>query len=185
MHQAIDTLLQRFQRGQMTRREVGTALGALVVAAGGGQAAAQQPSPAAAVRSLNHVSISVADIKRSVDFYQSLFGLRMKSEQGTATNVTAGGDGTVVNLATGAGPEFIGIYQGKPTGQIGHFCLGVQNFDAERVLADLKGRGVNASMRTRGQSKEIFITDPDNVSVQLTDVSYCGGSGPLGNRCNP
>jgi len=38
-------------------------------------------------------------------------------------------------------------------------------------------------MRTRGESKEIFLTDPDNISVQLTDTSYCGGSGIRGNKC--
>jgi hypothetical protein len=42
---------------------------------------------------------------------------------------------------------------------------------------------VNARMRTRGESKEIFLTDPDNILVQLTDVSYCGGSGVRGNVC--
>jgi catechol 2,3-dioxygenase-like lactoylglutathione lyase family enzyme len=182
MTNAIDTLLQRFQNGHLTRREVGTALAALFAAAGGREAAAQA-APPVAVRSLNHVSISVADIKRSVDFYQSLFGMAVKSEQGTPTNAIASGDGTVINLAPGPGPEFLGIYQGKPTGHIGHFCLGVQNFEAEKVLATLKSRGIKANMRTRGESKEIFLTDPDNVSVQLTDVSYCGGSGPLGNRC--
>ena len=52
-------------------------------------------------------------------------------------------------------------------GDIGHFCLGVQNFDADRVLAALQGRGVKASIRTRGQSREVFLTDPDNISVRL------------------
>jgi catechol 2,3-dioxygenase-like lactoylglutathione lyase family enzyme len=144
---------------------------------------AQTGTPPVAVRTLNHVSISVADIKRSVDFYQGLFGMTIKSQQGVGANVTAGGDGTVVNLAPGPGPEFLGIYQGKPVGDIGHFCLGVQNFDADETMKVLAARGVKASMRNRGGSKEIFLTDPDNVSVQLTDVSYCGGSGPRGNVC--
>ena len=60
----------------------------------------------------------------------------------------------------------------------------VQNFDADKTLAALQGRGVKAAIRTRGLSKEIFLTDPDNISVQLTDATYCGGSGPLGNQCN-
>jgi len=83
----------------------------------------------------------------------------------------------VVNLATGAGPEFIGIYNSNAAserGSIGHFCLGVQNYDADRVMKTLTDQGVKARMRTRGESKEIFVTDPDNISVQLTDVSYCG-----------
>ena len=109
--------------------------------------------------------------------------MRIISQQGTGNNPIAGGEGSVINLAPGAGPEFLGIYQGKPVGDIGHFCLGVQKFDADRVLAALTSRGVKASIRARGQSREIFLTDPDNISVQLTDATYCGGSGPLGNEC--
>ena len=182
MTDAINLLVQQFQNGHLSRREVVTGLAALFAGAATGSAA-QSPSPPVAVRSLNHVSISVTDIKRSVDFYQSLFGMRIISQQGTGNNPIAGGDGSVVNLAPGAGPEFLGIYQGKPVGDIGHFCLGIQNFDADKVLAALQGRGVKATIRTRGQSREIFLTDPDNISVQLTDATYCGGSGVRGNEC--
>ena len=181
MTDAISVLVQRFQDGHLSRRDVVTALAALFAAAT--ESAAQTPTAPVAARTLNHVSISVTDVKRSVDFYQSLFGMRIISQQGTGNNPIAGGDGSVVNLAPGAGPEFLGIYQGKPVGDISHFCLGVQSFDADRVLAALASRGVKASIRTRGQSREIFLTDPDNISVQLTDASYCGGSGPLGNEC--
>ena len=152
MHTAINVLVKRFESGQLSRRDVVTALAALFVAS---ESAAQPAAAPIAVRSLNHVSISVSDIKQSVDFYQGLFGMTIKSQQGVGTNQIAGGDGTVVNLAPGPGPEYLGIYQGKPAGDIGHFCLGVQNFEPERVLATLQGRGVKASMRTRGQSKEI------------------------------
>jgi hypothetical protein len=111
--------------------------------------------------------------------------MRVISREGTADNPTAGGGNTslVVNLAPGAGPEFLGVYKAEPTGHIGHFCLGVQNFNADQALTTLQERGVNARMRTRGESKEIFLTDPDNILVQLTDVSYCGGSGVRGNVC--
>ena len=182
MIDVIDGLLKRFEKGQMTRRDIIASLAALAIAPRPG--AAQTAQAPVAARTLNHVSISVADIKRSVDFYQGLFGMTVKSQQGVGDNVTAGGDGTVVNLAPGPGPEFLGIYQGKPVGDIGHFCLGVQNFDADRTMEVLKARGIKATMRNRGGSKEIFLTDPDNVSVQLTDVTYCGGSGPRGNVCN-
>jgi catechol 2,3-dioxygenase-like lactoylglutathione lyase family enzyme len=181
MTEAISILVQQFQNGRLSRREVVTALAALFAATTEG--AAQTPAAPVAARTLNHVSISVTDIKRSAEFYQSLFGMRIISQQGTGNNPIAGGEGSVINLAPGAGPEFLGIYQGKPVGDIGHFCLGVQKFDADRVLAALTSRGVKASIRTRGQSREIFLTDPDNISVQLTDATYCGGSGPLGNEC--
>jgi catechol 2,3-dioxygenase-like lactoylglutathione lyase family enzyme len=191
MSPTIDELLQKYEQGKVTRRDVVMALSALFMSSGA--AAANQAKPAAApiaVRSLNHASIAVADVDRSVQFYQSVFGMRVISREGTAENPIAGGGqnlpgaGIVVNLAPGPGPEFIGIYKAEPAGHIGHFCLGVQNFDADATMKVLEGRGIKARMRTRGVSKEIFLTDPDNVSVQLTDVTFCGGSGPKGAICN-
>ena len=39
----------------------------------------------------------------------------------------------------------------------------------------------------RGGAKEgtpeLYFTDPDGLLIQLQDVSYCGGSGVLGNMC--
>jgi catechol 2,3-dioxygenase-like lactoylglutathione lyase family enzyme len=183
MNEIIDGILNRYEQGQVSRRDVVLALSSLFVSVGN---AGAQPTPAPiAVRSLNHASISVADVDRSVQFYQGMFGMRVISREGVSGNPTAGGrsNTVVVNLAPGPGPEFIGIYKADPAGHIGHFCLGVQNFDADRVLSTLKERGVAARMRVRGESKEIFLTDPDNVSVQLTDMPYCGGSGVKGNIC--
>ena len=41
---------------------------------------------------------------------------------------------------------------------------------------------LNGNIRLRGDTKELMFTDPDNIRVQLQDVSYTGGVGPLGNR---
>ena len=180
MSATIETLVMRYEKGHMARRDFVLALTALV-AARPKAAAAQAPIN---VGSLNHVSIGIPDVQRSVEFYQSLFGMYVKSRQGTADNVSAGGNtATVVNLAPGPGPEFVGIYQSSNP-SIGHFCLGVNNFDADESMARLEERGVEAFMRTRGESKEIFVTDPDGILVQLTDTTYCGGSGPRGSVCN-
>src|SRR3979409_75737 len=193
MSRTIDELLKQYELGHVTRRDVVLTLSALFMSSGaaaGHTKAAPAAAPIAA-RSLNHASIAVADVDRSVQFYQSVFGMRVISREGTEGNPIAGGGqalpgaGIVVSLARGPGPEFIGIYKAEPTGHIGHFCLGVQNFDADATLKTLKDRGVNARMRTRGESKEIFLTDPDNVQVQLTDTTYCGGSGPHGSVCKP
>jgi catechol 2,3-dioxygenase-like lactoylglutathione lyase family enzyme len=178
---AIEELVGRYERGGITRRDLVTALSALFLTPSA--SLAQRDAAPVRVRTLNHVSISVADVDRSVQFYQSIFGLSVKSKEGTAGNPVAGGGGLVVNLAPGLGPEFIGIYHADKA-EIGHFCLGVENFNAEQTLKALTDRGVKARMRTRGESKEIFLTDPDNISVQLTDTSYCGGSGPFGNKCS-
>ena len=38
---------------------------------------------------------------------------------------------------------------------------------------------------TRGNTREMFVGDPAGIVFQLHDASYCGGSGPLGNMCQP
>lgn len=181
----IDQMLGRYEKGQISRREMVLALAGIALAPTAAPAQATG-SPVVPVQTLNHASISVADVDRSVAFYQSVFGMRVISREGLAGNpIAGGGGGVVVNLAPGPGPEFIGIYKAEPAGHIGHFCLGVKNFDADKALKALQDRKINARMRQRGESKEIFLTDPDNVQVQLTDATYCGGSGRLGNVCKP
>jgi hypothetical protein len=34
----------------------------------------------------------------------------------------------------------------------------------------------------RGETKELYFTDPDGVRVQLQDAKYIGGSGLLGDQ---
>jgi len=46
---------------------------------------------------------------------------------------------------------------------------------------------ISMRMENRGGAKEgtpeLYFTDPDNIPIQLQDVSYCGGGGYLGNVC--
>jgi len=77
----------------MRRREVLLTLPALPLMR---RAFAQ--TPPLRVRGINHVSLAVSDVKRSVDFYQGLFGKPIVSRQGAT-----------VNLQNGAGPQFLSL----------------------------------------------------------------------------
>jgi len=91
----------------------------------------------------------------------------------------------------------------RPIG-IHHNCLALPGFDVRKVLRQLETYGLKAreassgpvpplryyiSMRgpERGGAEkgtaELYFTDPDGLLIQLQDVSYCGGSGYLGNEC--
>ncbi len=172
MNGVIDRLLHRYEGGRMTRRDLIMSLSAIVMAQP--KVTAQPSSPPIQVRGLNHVTLSVSDIPRSVEFYQGLFGMPVQSRQGTGTN-----------LAAGSGSQFIGIFGGRSGNvDIGHFCLGVEGFDADRIMRTLEARGVEARVRMRdGTIPEVYLNDPDGIQVQLQDVSYCGGTGVLGNQC--
>ena len=47
----------------------------------------------------------------------------------------------------------------------------MEHFDADAVVNKLAERGVQASIRLRGDTKALYFTDPDGIRVQLQDVS--------------
>ena len=169
----LDSLLQQYDNGSLSRRELLGALALLVSAPAASPAAAQAASkPIGAVKSMNHVTVFVPDVKKSVQFYQDLFGMPVLTPQDPG-----------INLSTES--SFLGIYPapaGATSGSINHICLGMENFDADAVLKQLKDRGLTANIRLRGDTKELYFTDPDGIRVQLQDVKYIGGTGVLGDK---
>jgi len=143
------------------------------------------------VRALNHMTLSVSDPKRSIDFYQGLFGMPIAARQGPTTV-----------LRIGLGPQFLAVSAAAPntTPAINHFCLTVEDFDVDRIIKTLAGFGVTKSdvngpmkvrVRMRGAENggakegtpELYVGDPDGIVCQLQDVTYCGGAGVKGNVC--
>jgi catechol 2,3-dioxygenase-like lactoylglutathione lyase family enzyme len=167
MDEKIDGLLRQYETGQLTRRQFAVAMSALLVV----PTLFAAPGPIGRVEQLNHVTLFVRDVKKSVQFYQELLGMPVLTEQSPGVNLQAG---------TG----FLGIYPSPPpaAGAINHFCLGMKNFDADTVLKQFTDRGIKANIRLRGNTKELYFEDPDNIRVQLQDIKYRGGAGPLGDR---
>ena len=144
--------------------------------------APQAGAPPIRVRTLSHFGLAVSDTRRSVDFYQGLFGMPIQARTG---------DNTI--LRVGPGPQFISIGPaGGAPPSINHFCLGVEGFNVDRILAALTAHGVTKGDAVAPMKAAVTITDgradllfgdPDGIRCQIQDASYCGGTGPLGNRC--
>jgi catechol 2,3-dioxygenase-like lactoylglutathione lyase family enzyme len=145
-------------------------------------AAAQGAKPQIRTRGINHVKLIVADMKRSTDFYQGLFGAPVQARSSSE-----------VALRIGSGPQHLALAADADANPaIESYCLGVENFDADQILKALAEHGVTRSdyrgartvqVATRGDRTDIYLNDPDELIVQLQDVSYCGGSGRLGASC--
>ena len=185
MSAAIEQLVKRYEGGGMTRRELVLALSALVLTRPAGGAAAQQAPPPIRVSTMNHVTLSVSDVQRSVAFYQRVLGLPLVTTQGNERDWDAP---AVPVLGIGNGPQFIAFSRGDRP-HINHYCLGMEGFDAADVVERLAEHGIEARVRMRADSdppaEELMFNDPDGIPVQIQDVSYCGGSGKLGDLCNP
>ena len=78
METVISDLVERFERGKLSRRQLIGGLTALAGTAAATRAGAQQ-TPFSSTR-IDHVSIQVTDLPRSIAFYRDVFGLEILNE---------------------------------------------------------------------------------------------------------
>src|SRR5258706_139765 len=113
----------------MTRRGILLSLPAIAMAP---RIFGQAAKPAIPVKALNHFTLLVSDVKRSVDFYQGLFGMPIQARQGPA-----------VLLRMGNGPQYLALAPaGANPPSITNLGMTVENFNADRIIAVLAQHGV-------------------------------------------
>jgi hypothetical protein len=95
MEAIISNLVSRFEKGLLSRRELVRGLAAL---AAGGTAASAQEGLNFSAATIDHVSIQVADLKRSIDFYQKMFGFKEVSGEPARNILRLGNTRTLVSL---------------------------------------------------------------------------------------
>ena len=170
MSAAIESLVEQFESRKLSRRQLVASLAALVASAT--RAAAQAPAGAnvsmlAQGRSLNHASLAVTDVEKAAEFYGTLLNAKVVSRPGN------GG----INLGLGDG--FLGLYKLANPGTINHICVGVDNFDADRLAAKCKEMGITATVdrnpanRTSG-GDQLYIQAFDNHRLQIGPHGYQG-----------
>ena len=154
MEPIINDMVQRFERGRLSRRELIQGL-SLLVAASQAQAApseVSQPTGIAAA-GIDHVSVLVSDLERSAIFYKNLFGLAVLSE-----------DKEHGILRLGSKHVIISIRKEKPYGTVDHFGVRVENFNKDAVSQTLQQHGLKPD---ENWQYGYYVKDPDGVNVQL------------------
>jgi catechol 2,3-dioxygenase-like lactoylglutathione lyase family enzyme len=152
MEAIISDLLNRFERGALTRRGLIQGL-AMLTAASATKSAAQVTDVGIKAAKIDHVSIQVGDLPRSVAFYQKMFGLTVISEDRP---------NEIVRL--GMGKVLVSLHHKSPTGRVDHFAIGIEKFNKESVTRELKERGANPEDNL---DAGFHITDPEGISVQI------------------
>src|SRR6516165_2643703 len=155
MERIVTNLLNRFDNGSLTRRELAQGLTMIAAAGSTTQIAQAQETGVRGVK-IDHVSIQVSDLPRSIAFYQKMFGLKIVSEDKPNAIVRLGADKVLVPL-----------HQKSPTGLMDHFAIGVEKFDRETVTRELKARGANPE---NNLDAGFHIKDPEGISVQIVSA---------------
>lgn len=149
MEPIISDMVQRFERGTLSRRELIQGLSMLV--ASSQVSAATEPGVVA--KGIDHVSVLVSNLQRSVDFYSRLFGLSVLSEDKAHGIVRLGREHVLISLRTES-----------PTGTVDHFGVAVEGFEKEAVTKTLARLGLTAQ---ENWQYGFYVKDPDGVNVQL------------------
>ena len=159
MEHIIAKLLQEFEHGRMSRRQLIQSLAAAAassIAASPAVAAEGQTFKATA---FNHVSYQVADYRKSRDFYAGLFGMNVTMDDGKQSRLAFGNN--------------ILIARNRPSGtpKVDHIAYTITGWDTDKAVkpalkAELERRGLKVRESATGGSS-FHVMDPDGFEVQM------------------
>ena len=153
MEGSISILLKRFEQGRISRRELIQSLAILAAAGPAAAAPGVQETPFASSR-IDHISIQVTDLPRSIAFYEEVFGLSILNQDEANEIVRMGTTRVIVSL-----------HHKPPTGIVDHFAIAVDGFDRESVTRSL----VEQHGLTPEQNLDygFHVRDPEGIPVQI------------------
>jgi catechol 2,3-dioxygenase-like lactoylglutathione lyase family enzyme len=164
MEREINQLVEDYESGHMTRRQLVAKLGAFIAVLGGaghilrtGEANAQQPATPSTFEAteLNHIALRVTDVQRSRDFYMQHLGLTIARE-------------STGSCFLNCGSNFVALFRGDNP-EMDHYCYSIENFEVRGAEERLKSAGLKP--RVHGNSR-IYFDDPDGLTVQLASDGH-------------
>jgi catechol-2,3-dioxygenase len=155
MEQLIAKLLQEFENGKMSRRQLIQSLTmAASVAAAAAPALGAENKGFQAV-TVNHISYQVADYGKTRDFYADLLGMKVSHDDGKQCYMSFGDTFLLPRNAR----------QGVTAPRVDHIAYTIETWDKNTVEAELKRRGLTP----RPDTEDSFhVKDPDGFDLQIS-----------------
>lgn len=151
MEKLISDLVQRFETGRLSRRQLIKGLAALSTTAAATPVRAQT-TPFTSTR-IDHISIQVTDMARSRAFYEDIFGLRLQNEDVENEIVRLGTTKTLVSL-----------HHKAPMGIVDHYAIAIDGFDRESTTRTLQAHGLTPATNL---DYGFHVRDPEGIPVQI------------------
>ena len=172
MRMLVERMLDDFERGSLSRRDLAMTLAGLAT----GAASLATPAfvtpalaaPSLKAISLNHVTVRVPNLQKTSKFYQQFFGMKL-AQQSETIHILSVGDG------------FFGIEQKPDVAALDHFDFGIEGWDAATMRAKVKAAGLKLTTGSRGDDESFKFNDPDGFVVQVNGPKYTGHVGPITN----
>lgn len=166
----IEQMIEAFERGRLTRRQLVARMGTVIAALAGVQRVAagsqaisthgparptdgMKPGPRAPTfeaLALNHVALNVTDVARSRDFYKRHLGLKVRSQSGDRI------------CFLNCGEHFVALFRDKQPG-LDHYCYTIRDYRPPQAVDRLKAVG----LKPRRTENRVYFPDPDGITVQV------------------
>jgi hypothetical protein len=178
MERLISKLVEDFEQGKVTRRQLVRSLAVAVV--GGPVLAGATPGAlrgaTGVARSapwrtvhLDHISYQVTDHVRSAAWYADLMGWTIRNQRDNQTTLAIGDVGEII-IRNRRNPAPQGSDSPQVTGVIDHVSFGVQPWDRDAVKAELIDRGLAPRDDFQdGGFESYHVKDPDGWDLQISN----------------
>jgi len=157
MENMIAKLLDDFERGRMTRRQLIKSLALIAAAATDVTPLSGEPAKGLSVVSVNHISYQVRDYAKTRDFYSDLLGMKVVGDSGTQCSLLIGE--TNAFLIARKAPH------GTTPPRIDHIAYTIENWDRKAVKAELERRGLDPRPDTENS---FHVMDPNGFDLQIS-----------------
>jgi catechol 2,3-dioxygenase-like lactoylglutathione lyase family enzyme len=118
------------------------------------------------LEALDHIGINVADVDRSIRWYQDVLGLTRVFEE-------SWGDFPAVLVANGSGVALFPRDDGspppaRPHDDMGHIGFRTSRRGLEHAKVEVAGRGIAFHEGDYGVAWSIYFDDPDGHQIEIT-----------------
>lgn len=158
MDREVSHLLEDYETGRVTRRQVVARLALLGAAIGSGRSAGAEEEgqgPTFEAVGLNHIALRVTDVARSRDFYKRHLGLSVASQSLPG------------NCFLQCGPQFVALFHGERP-EMDHYCYSVPGYDQQDAARRLRAQDIEPRLA----GSRIYFPDPDGLEVQLASPRH-------------
>ncbi len=154
MHEDIECIVEDYDRGRISRREMIAYLGAFAAAMAVGPKAAGAEASTFRASGINHIALNTPDIAVSRDFYVKHLGLKVVREGSSNCFMTCD-------------DNFVALFRSSDSG-LNHFCFSVDDYDVADAEEKLNAEG----LKSRRAGNRIYFNDPHGIEVQLAATEH-------------
>lgn len=123
------------------------------------------------VNGVNHINIVASDMAKTVAFYESVLGMKAQpipvAPPGFVGRWIFDNQGQPIIHVQAYNPERHGAISSGLTGALDHVALNCVGFVDTQMRCQELGVDYRVIDRMFGDIRQVFITDPDNISLEL------------------